>query len=153
MTEKLFHYTGSALTNVYLRNGYKEVETPYGKGLSISNLDGLHRALAEAVIAGPLPMQGSEFRFLREELELSQQGLAELIGQQGQTVARWEKGASRVDPCADRLLRLIYRGNLSNTRLRPALDQLRQIEATRPASSRIVARVQSRDWHATEAAV
>lgn len=49
-----------------------------------------------------------ELRFLRHEMDPSQKRLAELIEKSDQTVACWEKGVSKADGPADRLIRLLY---------------------------------------------
>lgn len=52
-------------------------------------------------------LTGTEFRFLRKELDLSQHRLADLIGTTEQTVALWEK-RGKIPKTADRMLRAIY---------------------------------------------
>ena len=101
-----YHYTESGLTNVWLANGYTVRKTKYGEGISIHDADGLHRAIAQALTNKP-HLTGTEVRFLRKELGLSQRGLGELLGVTDQAVALWEK-KGRLPKTADRLLRLIY---------------------------------------------
>ncbi len=60
-----------------------------------------------AIVMNPDPMTGREFRFIRSDLELSQERLASLIGRSAQAVARWEKGKSGVDSMAERLIRCL----------------------------------------------
>jgi DNA-binding transcriptional regulator YiaG len=103
---KGYHYTECGLTNVWLANGYTIRKTKYGEGVSIHDLDGLHRALARALSNKP-NLTGAEVRFLRKEMGLSQRGLGELLGVTDQSVALWER-KGRLPRTADRLLRLIY---------------------------------------------
>jgi putative transcriptional regulator len=42
-----YHYTECGLDNIYLLNGFDPVETPRGKGVTIRNIDGLHRAIGK----------------------------------------------------------------------------------------------------------
>ena len=72
-------YDGCGLKNVWLVNGYEEVDTPYGRGVKYVDLMGLHRAIAAAIVDKPGTLTAEELRFLRKELLLSQKGLAELI--------------------------------------------------------------------------
>jgi DNA-binding transcriptional regulator YiaG len=101
-----YHYTESGLTNVWLANGYTVRKTKYGEGASIHDVDGLHRALAQALANKP-HLTGAEVRFLRKEMGMSQRGLGELLGVTDQAVALWER-KGRLPKTADRLLRLIY---------------------------------------------
>lgn len=101
-----YHYTESGLTNVWLANGFTLRKTKYGQGVSIHNVDGLHRALARMLAQKPR-LSGAEVRFLRKEMGMSQRGLGELLGVTDQAVALWER-KGRLPRTADRLLRLIY---------------------------------------------
>lgn len=101
-----YHYTESGLQNVWLANGFTIRKTKYGDGVSIHDMDGLHRAIAQALSNKP-NLTGTEVRFLRKEMGLSQRGLGELMGVTDQAVALWEK-KGRLPKTADHLLRLIY---------------------------------------------
>ena len=103
---KAYHYTESGLTNVWLANGYTVRSTKYGEGVSIHDVDGLHRALERALTSKPR-LTGAEVRFLRKEIGLSQRSLGALLGVTDQAVALWER-KGQLPKTADRLLRLIY---------------------------------------------
>ncbi|GMR08114.1 MAG: hypothetical protein BMS9Abin26_1119 [Gammaproteobacteria bacterium] len=105
--KKLYHYTGCGLRNIYLRDGYKIRETAYGKTVSIEDLDGLHQAIACDLVHYKKKLSGTEFRFIRKELDMSQNRLAELVGTKEQTLSLWER-KSNVPVWADRLVRKIY---------------------------------------------
>jgi DNA-binding transcriptional regulator YiaG len=101
-----YHYTESGLRNIWLANGYTVRQTKYGKGVSIHDVEGLNRAISQA-LASKSHLTGAEVRFLRKEMGMSQRGLGELLGVTDQAVAKWEK-IGRLPKTADRLLRLIY---------------------------------------------
>lgn len=101
----MYHYQESGLNNIWLVNGYDIIDDPdYGECVSITDVAGLNRAIAHNLIFNKPTLNGSEFRFLRKELDLSQKALADLLGNDEQAVARWEK-KGKVPKWADRLLR------------------------------------------------
>lgn len=104
-----YHYKACGLDNVYLLNGFTIHEDDgYGKSVSFEDIEGLHRAIGTMLINAPRPLTGKEMRFLRKEMELSQETLAKLFGVDVQTVANWEKGKTKTKELGDRLLRLLY---------------------------------------------
>lgn len=104
-----YHYTGCGLDYVYLLNGFELHETPYGEGVAIQDADGLHKAIALAVISSPNALRGQDVRFLRSLLDISQAGLGDILGASRATVARWEGGADQAIPGgSDRTLRMFY---------------------------------------------
>lgn len=130
-------YDGCGLKNVWLVNGYEEVDTPYGRGVKYVDLMGLHRAIAAAIVDKPGTLTAEELRFLRKELLLSQKGLAELIGTKDQTIARWERGLNAVPGIADRLVRALYREHAEgNSKLRQLVERLNELDAAEPAPLR-----------------
>jgi DNA-binding transcriptional regulator YiaG len=107
-----FHFTASGLSNVWLLNGFTIEVTPHGEGVRIEDVDGLHKALAHAIVTAKAAFTGEELRFLRKYLQLSQAGLGRLLGLSDQSIARWEKGQGAIDPSAERLVRMVVRERL-----------------------------------------
>ena len=103
----MYHYTESGLLNVYLRNGYEEIDTPYGKAVHISNIDGLHKIIADMLIEQPF-LSGREFKFLRTEMDMTQNELGQYLGVSAQRIGQIE-GQSRVPARADGMIRAVYR--------------------------------------------
>ncbi|MBM3496740.1 MAG: helix-turn-helix domain-containing protein [Armatimonadetes bacterium] len=138
-----YHYTESGLTNVWLANGYSIRKTKYGEGVSIRDVDGLHRALAQALANKPR-LTGTEVRFLRKEMGLSQRGLGELLGVTDQAVALWER-KGRLPKTADRLLRLIYVEHVKgNAPIRATIQRVNEMDAT--PHERIIAQEAKDGW-------
>lgn len=124
----MYHYTESGLNNVWLVNGYKTHRTPYGKGVSIEDVAGLHRAIAQRLINHKPQFSGAEFRFLRKELDMSQLVLAAIVGKDAQSIARWEK-KGRVPKMADRMLRFIYQGyTTDNQKIKAIVERLNELD-------------------------
>ena len=130
----MYHYQGCSLPNVFLQNGYDIVSTPYGEGVTIHDLDGLHAALGAVIVASKSALTGAEFRFLRQELGLSQGAVGKYVGRNEQAIARWEKArGKRVDPAADRLLRLFYENaKMGEKKLGAALERIHARESVPP---------------------
>lgn len=59
----MYHYTDSGLNNVWLKSGFNIVDTPYGRGVSIDDADGLHALLATDLTKKPGRLTGKELRF------------------------------------------------------------------------------------------
>jgi len=141
--KKGYHYTESGLTNVWLANGFTVRKTKYGEGVSIRDADGLHRALARALADRPR-LTGTEVRYLRKEMGLSQRGLGELLGVTDQAVALWER-KGRLPKTADRLLRLIYvEHDKGNAPIRATIQRINEMDSKK--NERIIAEEAKGGW-------
>lgn len=124
----MYHYTESGLRNIWLVNGYRTIKTPYGDATQIEDVDGLHRAIALNLVNHKPRLSGVEFRFLRRELDLSQAKLADIFGNEAQSIALWEKHG-RVPKWADRFLRALYREHAEgNAKIREIVDRLNDMD-------------------------
>ena len=106
--KKLHHYKGCGLDNVYLDGGIKYVDTPRGKVLQIEDLAGLHRAIGHWLAHEKKDLTGKEFRFLRHEINITQQVLAALLNTDVQNIGRWEREEVKVHGPAQAIIRLLY---------------------------------------------
>lgn len=124
----MYHYTECGLPNVWLVNGFTPHPTPYGEAMVIEDADGLHRAIGMGLVHRKPHLTGCEFRFLRKELDLSQNALAGYFGNDAQSVALWEK-RGRVPKWADRFLRAIYREHMEgNAHIREIVARLNDLD-------------------------
>lgn len=123
----MYHYTESGLQNIWLENGYVVRQTKYGKGVSINDVDGLHRSIGRSLAMKP-HLAGCEFRFLRKEMGLSQSAMASLLGTSEQNISLWER-RGRIPRTGDRLVRLIYLEHIgNNAKIRELIDRLNTLD-------------------------
>lgn len=123
----MYHYTESGLQNVWLENGYAVVKTKHGKGVSIHDVEGLHRMIGKALAMQP-KLTGGELRFLRKEMSMSQSALSALVGTSEQNVSLWERRGG-IPRTADRLVRLIYLEHMGNNpKVRELIDRLNLLD-------------------------
>lgn len=143
----MYHYTECGLDNVWLENGYREKDTPYGKAIAISDTDGLHTLLANELLQKPGRLTGKEFRFLRLRLGLSQAAVAKAQGVTEQNVSLWERHG-KVPKANDQLIRVMLLLHDANDKmLRKAFDRMMTVE--RLVNQRIVAHATQKGWKPT----
>lgn len=123
----MYKYTGSGLDGIFLKNGYTIVESSYGPGVKIHDVEGLHRAIATDIVRQKKPMTGHQFRFLRKEQDLVQEEAAALFRVDAQTIANWEKkGSDPVPGASDVAMRAWYsayiHANYGPERFSPDVD-------------------------------
>jgi len=124
----MYHYTDSGLDYIHLENGYDVVKTPYGEGVAIHDLEGLHAVIGRCIADIPV-MSGDEFRFLRIELGLSQVEVATLFGVSESALRNWEKGrTNNVPELAANLMRGLYLESIdANSKLSKILKRISQL--------------------------
>lgn len=141
-----YQYKECGLNDVYLTNGYRFVETNYGRAVEIDGRGALHRAIAKAIVFEKPQLSGPEFRFLRKELDMTQKAVADAIGYDVQTVALWEK-RSRVPKWADLGIRYIYRDYVNNNSpIKGFVDQRAKLERERHATRLTLNRKPRKGW-------
>lgn len=124
-----YHYTESGLDSVYLVGGFKISGSGDQATVVIQDLDGLHEAIGRHLVCEKKRLSGKEIRFLRTELLMSQSTLATLLHVDEQTVARWEKGRSKLPGTADATLRLLYLEHVGgNEKISSILRRIADIE-------------------------
>ncbi len=140
----MYHYNSSGLDNVWLKSGYRVHQTAYGEGVSIDDVGGLHRMLASRLANKPGPINQKELRFLRVHLNLSQDGLAKLVGVDAQTVSLWER-RKKLPLAAETVVRmLVLEVVKSGTAITQVIERINSVE--RLVHQRIVATEGRRAW-------
>jgi len=125
-----YHYTECGLDDVYLLSGYEKQQTPYGEGVSIKDVDALHRTIGFCLVTKKKVLSGSELRFLRKEMDLTQAELGNLVGLSDQQVARWEKDQYEIPGAADTLVRAYYLEHIGRApdNLRKLVEMLKSMD-------------------------
>jgi len=106
---KIYHYTECGLDNIYLDGGFSIAKNGT---LSIRDIHGLHREIAEVLANLSRPLKGKEIRFIRHYFDINQKTLGEQLCVSYQAVLRWEKSKSKITKTADRFLKVLLYGYL-----------------------------------------
>lgn len=102
-----YHFKSVGLPNVFLLNGITLEDHPeHGRLVSVEKLEGLLRAIGLRILEN-VQFSGSEFRFLRRQMKLTQVELGRKLGVSEQTVANYEKEVT-TPPAASSSLRFHY---------------------------------------------
>lgn len=126
----MYHFTDGGLRNVWLANGYKVENTPYGEAVCFQDLHGLTKAICLALIRKKSKLTGAEFRYIRQAMLLSQASLGKTMGRTDQAVALWEK-RSMVPKFADMMIRVIYAAHADgNEKVKNIIHSLNDAERT-----------------------
>jgi len=104
-----YHYTESGLDNVVLERAPVYVCLDHGvQAVALRNVQGIHGAIAAALLKLKRPLRGVEIRFLRKHHGWSQAELARRLGVTEVTVSRWETEAPAIGSANEQRLRLLF---------------------------------------------
>lgn len=100
-----YHYTECGLINVFIE-GLKPVTDVDGdESIEVPAINGLHFAIAEAIVKHEKGISGGELRFLRSEMGYTQAELASIVHVDKQTIGRWERGEFSIEGPAETVIR------------------------------------------------
>lgn len=105
---KPYHYKECGLSNIYLLNGFELEEHDGEQYVSIHDVNGLWKAIGFNIVTKKKVLTPKEIRFLRSQMEKTQNEIAAFLRVDDQTVARWEKGKVKLSGPADIALRAMY---------------------------------------------
>lgn len=108
LKRKPYAYTVCGLDNIYLLNGYNVSYYDDEEYVSVTDTDGLHKAIGRHLVLHRKELAPKEIRFLRKTMELTQAELAAKLGNDVQSIARWEKGTFGMPGTAEKLLRALF---------------------------------------------
>lgn len=101
-----YRYAESGLDNIIIE-GVQFLADDNGEDcITIPNVNGLHKAIATAIVTRHASMSGRELRFLRTEMGMTQAELAEMLHRESLQVSRWERAESPLDANAETIVRL-----------------------------------------------
>lgn len=106
--KEALHYTDCGLDNIFLQNGYEVENLDGDEYVTITDIDGLHKAIGLHIVLRKKAPTAREMRFLRTEMALSQVELGQKLGVSDQTIARWEKGHTDVPGTAVFAFKVLY---------------------------------------------
>jgi len=151
VTGSTHRYDESGLPNVVLHG--VEVRTCKACGadeVAIPNISGLHRCIAELLVARKSALNAAEFRFLRQFLGHSSKDFAKTLGVAPETLSRWENASRDIPPVVDRVVRLLVVNTSPRTDY--SGDMLAHIRPTAPKAARMALRLRPAGWGADRAA-
>lgn len=102
-----YRYTECGLDNVIIEGLAPTKDDNGDECLTVENIRGLHRTIAEAVVNQARGLTAKELRFLRTELGMTQSELAERLLVDAQTIGRWERAEHDMDKRSDLILRML----------------------------------------------
>lgn len=103
-----YQYRACGLDDVYLTSGFEAKNTAYGPSVTIHDIPGLHRAIGHSIIIDNKPLTAREFRFLRKNMDMTQEALAARLRVDVQTVARYEKDQTAIPGATDMVVRIMF---------------------------------------------
>lgn len=149
---KPYHYRECGLDNIYLLDGYEIEEMDGDQYVSVTNLDGLWKAIGLNLVANRKTFSPQEIRFIRIQMGKTQAELAHLLRVDDQTVARWEKKKCKIPGPADLALRFLFlacpvaqpEGGKILTRVHEMVETI--VETDTPECDEVVFRPHDGSW-------
>jgi putative transcriptional regulator len=104
-----YHLKAVGLPNVFLLSGVTFTDDPdHGALVTFADIASLTSAIGLHIATKLTPMTGDELRFLRKQMQLTQESLANRLQVSAQTVASYEKGKTAKIGTAEQLVRVMY---------------------------------------------
>jgi DNA-binding transcriptional regulator YiaG len=102
-----YRYAESGLDNVIIAGIDVLIDDAGEEVCSIPNINGLHKAIAHAIIAHAHGISGKELRFLRTEMGYTQDELADKLHVTRLSISRWERGEVQMDSQTEFMIRML----------------------------------------------
>jgi transcriptional regulator with XRE-family HTH domain len=102
----VYRYSECGLDNVLIEGMDTVFDDDDENAITITNVDGLHRAIALGIVRKKTGMTGKELRYLRTEMGMTQAELASIVHREPLAVSRWERSEIDIDNNAEVLIRM-----------------------------------------------
>jgi transcriptional regulator with XRE-family HTH domain len=102
-----YKYTACGLDDVIIEGLEPEIDDAGEKTYRLPQAIGLHRVIAHSLIVRSHGLNPKELRYLRTEMGLTQAELAVIVKKDHQTIGRWERGETPIDPNAELVIRML----------------------------------------------
>ncbi len=113
-----YHYTECGLHDVSIE-GLQAQDDAGEETITIPNVRSLHKLISRSIVTSKGSLTGSELRYLRTEMGLTQTQLGKLVHRERGTILRWEQGESTPDGNADAYIRILATDKLKLDRIDP----------------------------------
>ena len=100
-----YRYDECGLDNVILKDLAVCIDDDGDEVVTIPNVNSLHQILLAQVAGKESGLLPKEIRFLRTEMGLTQAQLGHLVGRDGQSVGRWERGEAPIEQAHEMIVR------------------------------------------------
>ena len=107
-----YRYTECGLDNVVIEGIDMHVDDSGERVLHIPAVNELHRTIARGIVESDTRMSGQELRFLRTMVGLTQAELGKCLHRDAQSIARWEKNRTPIQPTSEMVIRLLAKEKL-----------------------------------------
>jgi putative zinc finger/helix-turn-helix YgiT family protein len=151
ITGSAHRYVESGLPDVVLHGvQVRKCQACGAEEVAIPNIAGLHRCIAELLVARKSALNAAEFRFLRQFLGHSSKDFAKTLGVAPETLSRWENASRDIPSVVDRVVRLLVANTPPRTDY--SADMLANIKPTAPKHARMALRLGRAGWGSDRAA-
>lgn len=145
-------YTECGLDNIHLVNGYDLVDSSRGRHVVIQDIDGLHGMIGKFLINARKDLSGKELRFLRHEMLMSQDTLANLLEVSEQSIRNWERQKTiSIPKPSEALIRLLYQEHVGgNEKISSILKRIADLEEE--IDHQVTLKLTNKKWQLADAA-
>ena len=102
-----YRYTECGLDNVFIEGIDVSVDDDGDEVLYIPAVNELHRTIARGIVESDTGIGGQELRFLRTMMGFTPAELAKHVHHDAQSIARWEKNRTPIQPVSEIVIRLL----------------------------------------------